>query len=219
MTDETRTRMLLAAGPVFAAKGYDRATIREICDAAGVNLASVNYHFGDKHTLYIQTVRHARELRVEQVPWPELPSSASIGEQLLAYVETMLRRMLGADAEPWQTQLMMRELLDPTEDCRAMVEDFFRPRLNRLLQILNGIYPDSFDEARRHQFAFSVMGQCLFYRVGKGIVEIVISEQHRDEHFRIEQLARHITNLTLASLGHAPVQDEAALVSKVGDAS
>ncbi len=55
--DDTRSRLLAAAGPVFADKGYQAATIRDICLAAGVNVASVNYYFGDKATLYLETVK------------------------------------------------------------------------------------------------------------------------------------------------------------------
>ena len=53
--DDTRENLLLAAGKVFADKGYEKATVREICKAAGVsNLAAVNYYFGDKERLYIE---------------------------------------------------------------------------------------------------------------------------------------------------------------------
>jgi AcrR family transcriptional regulator len=46
--DDTATRVLNAAGLIFAEKGFKDATVREICSAAGVNLASVNYYFRDK---------------------------------------------------------------------------------------------------------------------------------------------------------------------------
>lgn len=216
MADETRSRILLAAGPIFAIKGFDGATVREICDAAGVNVASVNYHFGDKKTLYIQTVRHARDLRAEQVPFPALPQHATTAEKLLGFVSTMLKRMLGSDAQPWQTQLMMREMLAPTEDCRDFVEDFFRPRLNVLLGILQPAFPADFPEYRRMQFAFSVLGQCLFYRVGDGLLDIIVPDSQRATQFGIEHVAAHITNLTLAALGEVQLAGETELISEPG---
>ena len=57
--NEPRLRLLLAAESVFARKGFDGATVRDICDLAGMNVAAINYHFGDKERLYIETVRHA----------------------------------------------------------------------------------------------------------------------------------------------------------------
>ena len=69
-SDDTATRVLNAAGLIFAEKGYKNATVREICRAARVNLASVNYHFRDKERLYIETVKRAAQLRVEQAPMP-----------------------------------------------------------------------------------------------------------------------------------------------------
>ena len=49
--DTTRERILQAAGEAFAAAGYRTTTVRDICQKADVNLASVNYHFGDKQRL------------------------------------------------------------------------------------------------------------------------------------------------------------------------
>lgn len=45
-----------AAAAVFARMGYERASIRTIAKAAGVNLAAVNYHFGSKRALYEATL-------------------------------------------------------------------------------------------------------------------------------------------------------------------
>ncbi len=201
MSDETRMRVLHAAGPIFAERGFEAATVRDICEAAGVNVASVNYHFGDKRQLYNETVQHARNLRTEQVPWRDLPPDADAQTQLFAFVHTMLSRMLGVNAQPWQTSLMMRELIDPTEDCRAMVEDFFRPRLDRLLEILEPVFPPDQPRHQRYQVAFSVIGQCLFYRVGNQMVEIVVPKSDRRRHYGLDTLAHHIAGFTLAALG------------------
>ena len=54
--ESTRARLLETAGEVFAEKGYEAATVREICEKAGVNLAAVNYYFGGKELLYVQTL-------------------------------------------------------------------------------------------------------------------------------------------------------------------
>ena len=57
---KSETQLLDAAGKVFAEKGYDRSTVREICSLAGVNVSAVNYYFGDKERLYIEAVKNAR---------------------------------------------------------------------------------------------------------------------------------------------------------------
>ena len=36
--DDRRARILETAGPVFAEKGYEGTTVREVCEKAGVNL-------------------------------------------------------------------------------------------------------------------------------------------------------------------------------------
>ncbi len=44
----TRDRILEAAERVFADKGLDGSSVRDITTAANANLAAVNYHFGSK---------------------------------------------------------------------------------------------------------------------------------------------------------------------------
>ena len=51
-SNEMRERILLSAEKVFAQKGYAAASIRELCEAAGVNRALIYYYFADKADLY-----------------------------------------------------------------------------------------------------------------------------------------------------------------------
>src|SRR5262249_60980207 len=53
---ETRRRVLEAAGPIFAAKGFEATTVREICARAGATVSAVTYHFPSKHHPSVQPV-------------------------------------------------------------------------------------------------------------------------------------------------------------------
>jgi AcrR family transcriptional regulator len=203
MPDDTRTRVLNAAGPIFAERGYRATTVREICQAADVNLASVNYHFGDKQRLYLAAVKQARELRMAQVPIPDRPRGTPGDILLHDFIRTMLTRMLGVDELPWQSRLMMREILSPTKACSELVEDYFRPEFEQLMEILDALLPPETPDHTRRQLGFSVVGQCVFYRVSNNIVSLLITPDQR-EHFSIDSLADHITRLTLAALGCGP---------------
>jgi len=55
-SEQTRTRLLEAAREVFAAHGFQGATVREICRRAEANVAAVNYHFGSKDELLAEAL-------------------------------------------------------------------------------------------------------------------------------------------------------------------
>lgn len=55
---DTRGALLRAATFVFADRGFDAATLREVTRVAGANLAAVNYHFRSKDELLRLTLEH-----------------------------------------------------------------------------------------------------------------------------------------------------------------
>jgi AcrR family transcriptional regulator len=59
-TGSTKERILGAAETLFAQRGFDGASLRQLTSAAGVNLAAVNYHFGSKEKLVEQVFRRRR---------------------------------------------------------------------------------------------------------------------------------------------------------------
>ena len=200
MGDDTRQRVLDAAGPIFAEKGFGDATVREICAAAGTNQAAVNYHFGDKQALYLEVVKLAHTQRMQQVPAAHWPSDASPADKLRIFIRTTLARMLETRDLQWPTCLMMREVLQPTIACQAIVEDYIRPQLTQLMQILDEMLPAGTPDQMRYKMAFSVIGQCLHYRVATEVVSLLIPADELESHFRTDQLAEHISEFSLAAL-------------------
>lgn len=205
-----KTRLLAAAGPVFAAHGFDGATVREICAAAEVNIASVGYYFGDKMGLYRQVIQDIRDSRARRFPAPD-NTEKDPRRMLHGLVQTLLARMLTPEELDWETKILLREMQSPTPVFESIVQEFFRPLFEQMVDTLQQLVGG---EAQRHtleQLAFSAVGQCLYYRVGIGSLQILIPAEQREQHYDIDSLGRHITAVMLAATENAAVlrmQDE-----------
>jgi AcrR family transcriptional regulator len=199
--DDPRVRILSAAGQEFAEHGYEAATVRDICAAAGVNLAAVNYYFGDKKRLYIESVKHAHEERLRRVPHPEWPPGTSPRTKLHEFIDNTLERMLGLGQPPWQVRLMMREVLQPTEACRELVENYIRPHFGMLLGILDELVGGSLPTSELRRVGLSIIGQCFLYRAAGDVVGMLVPAGEVDACHTPHAIADHITRFSLAALG------------------
>jgi len=197
--DDTANRILHAAGQIFADKGFQAATIREICALAEVNLASVNYHFRDKETLYFETLKHAEEQMNARYPMPAWEAGVSPEQRLYDFVFNMLSRLLNTELAPWQHRLMMREVMQPTAAVRELAERYFRPHFALLDSIVGELLPAGTPAARRHLAALSVIGQCVHHRVGREIIAMLLPATETGN-LDAERLAKHITAFSLQGL-------------------
>jgi AcrR family transcriptional regulator len=62
---DSREALLIAAQKVFAEKGFDGATVKDVADEAGVNISLISYHFGGKENLYRASLEEFALVRVE----------------------------------------------------------------------------------------------------------------------------------------------------------
>lgn len=196
--DDTKTRLLEAAGEEFAARGFQGATIRAIIRRAGANLAAVNYHFRDKEGLYVQAVLEAHKGCVSE-GWPELPADASPEDELRAHIRHFLISVLAMGKnDHWHHRLMMRELLEPSGASEALVRETIRPKFEQLAGVVRRLRPD-LTGRRLTATVFSVVGQCLHYKMARPIAERLVGPQAFAD-FDVEFLTDHITRFTLDAL-------------------
>ncbi len=201
----TKIRLLEAAGEEFACKGFDAARVRTICEKAGANVAAVNYHFGDKGQLYVESVLHAHRCGVDPCAG-DLGPDGDPAEQLRSFVHDFLKHVLAVnDPEDWRHRLILRELLHPTAASDVLIREVIRPKFERLEQIVGRFCPDA-DERKRHVLAFSIIGQCLHYRMARPITERLIGREAYHA-LDLDFLTEHITSFCLAALGAVPHLD------------
>ncbi|MCB0407451.1 MAG: helix-turn-helix transcriptional regulator [Bdellovibrionales bacterium] len=58
---ETKEKILETASELFSKFGFSGTSIRDIAAHSEVNIAAINYHFGNKHNLYWATVHRKQE--------------------------------------------------------------------------------------------------------------------------------------------------------------
>lgn len=80
----TRREILRAAEESFAASGFVGATTRRVAARAGVNVATLHYHFGNKERLYRAVLEEAAKDEL-----PPAPESGSPAERLASAVERL----------------------------------------------------------------------------------------------------------------------------------
>lgn len=202
----TRTRLLEAAGEIFAERGFKAATIREIVDRAGANLAAVNYHYGDKEALYREVLRSSVRNSIERFPADGgVSEDAPSPERLLGFVRNFLLRCLGACDRPdsqrdWSGRLMTREMAEPTPHLQAIIDEFMRPMVERLGGLVQQIAGHALTESDMWLCCHSIIAQCVLYKQWESVGERFHPDLLPAAPERIELLARHITRFSLAAL-------------------
>lgn len=192
----TKDTILTTALEVFAEKGYRSATVREISSAAGVNLAAINYHFGNKASLYLEVLRFAYSRSSTDEPMPVIEQSPSDPERALrAWIAWYLRRIL-AHRDTTIGRLMFREMADPTPALASLAERGVKPIYAGLESIVAAMLPAHTDAITLKLHCLSVIGQCLLYRTGAPMLDRLDPPHLRDEHG--DRIIEHVADAAVA---------------------
>ena len=196
---ETRIRVLKAATRLFAANGFEKVTVREICRAADANVAAVNYHFGDKLGLYREVLGKAMETMRATTEAARLAGADGTSEQKFrAYIRVFLQRVIGQGHDTWIHQLMAHEIADPTPALDLVVEQVIRPRMAYLSDLVADILRLSSDDERVMRCVLSVQSQC--HAVMTSAVSRPFMPDFNGDSTAIDRLALHIAEFSLGGI-------------------
>ena len=134
----TRQRLLETAGQVFAEKGFDRATGKEICERAGTNTAAVNYYFGGMDGLYAAVLHeaHSRFVTLDALS-AAVAGKADARAKLEAILGLIIRTLTGPLVSSWALRVLGREIIAPSSALDVLREKEFLPK-TRILRAIVG---------------------------------------------------------------------------------
>ena len=163
---KTRMRLLMAACKVFTEKGFRDATIAEICEQAGTNIASVNYHFGDKGNLYKESWHYAFRQSLKSYP-PDggVSEDAQPEDRLRGWIKSLIYRI--NDHNSCDFYIVHKELANPTGLLKEIMKKEIDPLNEGMCSIIRELLgPHATD--RQVQFCQeSIMSQCFHLLIAR----------------------------------------------------
>jgi AcrR family transcriptional regulator len=217
----SRLSLLKAAIHIFAEKGYEGASIREIADRAGVNSSLISFHFGGKAGLHAASLHLAGRMAKQTANTLPVPPSA-VGPfavkpavlreavvALRAYIREFIRMSLhhkpglpaGEDPELERAVLVLiaKAMIYPPEETMESLMEAIQPHidyLNRCLRILRS----DLDHDGVIRMGMSIHAQLLFFLCHQDLLARLLNEPpcHVDD---LPRLVTHFLRFNLSGLG------------------
>ena len=161
------------------------------------NVASVNYYFGDKKSLYKEAWQHALQHFNESI-FSESDAD-SCQDRLRAHIQTLIRNF-AADGDPGRfSRLYFMEMVNPTGLIQDAWHDIIEPNRRKLHLIIRGILGTDADDLDVRFCELSIVNQCrMFVTVKRDDLEYMLGAPLSPE--LIERLAGHIAGFSLAGI-------------------
>ena len=199
-TARTRKSLLTAASDIFAKRGYRDATIAEISERAGTNIAAVNYHFGGKEALYRDAWRHSFQTSLKVYPLDGgVDRNAPPKQRLRGQVEALLRRI--TDNGNREFSIAHHELANPTGLLEEVMQEELRPLRQRMEALVREVLGPRSSELQVRFCAISIISQSVIpsfiNRIEKQGIDAKKDSWRVDD---IEAYAQHVVAFSLAGM-------------------
>lgn len=184
---KTCTRILAAALEVFASKGFEAASLREITDRAGVNVAAIHYHFGSREEL-IQALMQSvaaplNQMRLTALEQACAGASPSLPSVIRALVGPPVMMSAGSTGEP---RLLIRLLIQaralPSEATNHAIFEQYDSLAIKFVDAIQQATPGLSREEAFWRYSFAI--GAMFY---------IVSDSDQQYH-RLERISNGLCN-------------------------
>jgi AcrR family transcriptional regulator len=201
-----KERLLNEAEALFAEKGYNAVTVREIIAAADCNLASINYYFGNKKNLYLEVFRARWIPRARRVHkyFGELlgdQESSSLSEVVESLALAFLEGPLADEERRRHHQLMAREMARPTEAFDLVAEQVTGPFFKKLAELMRPFMHPELTEEQVMLNILCIFSMVLYFNFARVAVSRLTGQEY-DATFKA-RLVEHLIGFSLTGLGKA----------------
>lgn len=184
---DTRERILDVAERLFAAQGLGQTSLRAITAAAGVNLASVHYHFGSKDALVrVLFERRLKPMNAERLR--RLGELEKLHGRALP-LEGLIEAFIGPPLELSRDQknggehfirLLGRTYTEPTERLQDHVRALYQEVAERFRSAFRASLPNLSSEVLYWRLHFMV-GTLAYCMSGPGTMRLIASSHIKEQ--------------------------------------
>ena len=201
-------RLLHAAVEVFAKYGFRDATVRETCSLANVNVASVNYYFRSKESLYTQVLAFSFQEANRLYPQDAfLKKNIPCAQRLRLFIRNFLHKLMDDSHLGLHSKLITREIADPRPALDTILKFEIAPQMNLLEEIIQPIIGITTNKLANQRCLLGIYGQCLMFKHARSIIDRLYPELIADD-LAIEACAEHIAQFSIAALRQIAQQQE-----------
>ena len=206
---DVKVSIIRSAGKIFAEKGFRAATVRQICTRADVNVAAINYYFGNKKKLYASVLSHYKDEAYDKYPLNYgINPHDSPALKINSFIRTMMLRIFEEGNTPWFGKLLLRELIEPTGGLDILIKNVFRPSFSILAKLVEEAMGQNATPRSVYLCTMSIFGQCLYFSNSPSITRQMLKRKKISLQ-EIDALARHISRFSLAALEYYTQAKEA----------
>lgn len=171
-----RERLLQEALRIFADKGFAKASTREICQAAGANVASIHYYFGDKAGLYRAVLLRPIEALTSELTHfddPALPLEEALRRLMVAFLCPLKVDGVVDEHAEWGMKLHLREMVEPSAAYKEVIGQYIQPHHHRVVQLLaRHVGAAEVDDALHH-LAFALLAMVHDYSLSREFMKVL----------------------------------------------
>jgi AcrR family transcriptional regulator len=215
---DTRARLLEAGLRLFASRGFDSVTTRQLTKAAGVNIAAIGYHFGGKQELY-RAVIEQQVAETEPILGPVMArlqdrlnaakgDRKALAEVAAGLTDELLRAFTGDERMRVRAALILREYAHPSDAFDILFKGRIEPLHKAVTALAAAAVGGDPEDPECVMRGHAVVGQIIVFFIARVVLWARLGwEDYTPE--RLATVRAVVTASVLASLG-LPAPEESS---------
>ncbi|MBQ9825216.1 MAG: TetR/AcrR family transcriptional regulator [Solobacterium sp.] len=198
----TKEKVLKAASRVFSENGYKETTVRMISEKAGVNVASVNYYFGDKEQLYLEVIRFWAKDAFRDFPAEALSSGdLTPEEKIRQFIYYTLLCLLGKDGKGtgFGRLMALEASISPSGVVHQVITETIQQPTEQLYKAVSQMLSTD-DEDRIKAYTAAIVGQTVYFYLAKDLISDLFGIRMPASKEEIQKLGGYLADFAIKAV-------------------
>jgi AcrR family transcriptional regulator len=178
MSIDKKEHIMEVAVTLFAEKGYEGTSIRDLAHAADVNIAMINYYFGSKEKLFVALLETKARFMREKIDSVQNDLSLSEIDKIHQIIDGYVNRFL---SQPAFHRVLQQELLVTNRELlhQNVIELFTKNTQDVVSIIEKGIRKKIFKKVDPQLLFASIIGTINQVMLSRSMCNILLNKKAR----------------------------------------